>query len=79
MTEISYSANPVSVGRKPLDNESETETTTVRLTRRVRGRITAFVGEKGMAAFIRAAVESELSRRESTTRSDRSAADGGAS
>lgn len=48
------------MGRPPLGNVA----TQVRLPEEVRERIRALVGEKGMAQFIREAVERELKRRE---------------
>ena len=65
LTTISQAAIPSNVGRKPLDSASETINTTVRFTRRKRERIVKLVGEKGMAGFIREAVDRELTRRES--------------
>jgi hypothetical protein len=46
------------MGRPPLHMKP----TQVRLSKVVRDRITDLVGEKGMAAFIRRAVERELER-----------------
>lgn len=48
------------MGRPPLGNKP----TQIRLPEEVRERIRELVGEKGMAAFIREAVERELKRRE---------------
>jgi predicted DNA-binding protein len=48
------------MGRPPLGNKP----TQIRLPEEVRERIREIVGEKGMAAFIREAVERELKRRE---------------
>ena len=48
------------MGRPPLGNKA----TQVRLSEEVRDRIRGLVGEKGMAQFIREAVDRELRRRE---------------
>jgi hypothetical protein len=48
------------LGRPPLGNKA----TQVRLPEETRERIRELVGEKGMAQFIRDAVERELKRRE---------------
>lgn len=48
------------MGRPPLGNKA----TQVRLPEEIRERIRDLVGEKGMAQFIREAVERELKRRE---------------
>lgn len=48
------------MGRPPLDNKA----TVVRLPDEIRERIRALVGDRGMAQFIREAVERELKRRE---------------
>ncbi|WP_396651398.1 hypothetical protein [Mesorhizobium sp. IMUNJ 23232] len=52
------------MGRPPLDRDSDTKLTGVRLTADVRRRIEAVVGKHRMAAFIREAIEHELERRE---------------
>ena len=64
LTTISMAVIPQGVGRKPLDAQSATRTTTVRLTQAVRDRVTKLVGEKGLAAFMRVAIDAELKRRE---------------
>lgn len=48
------------MGRKSLDNKA----TLVRLSDEARARISEYVGQYGLAAFIREAVEKELERRE---------------
>lgn len=60
------------MGRPPLGFKA----TQVRLPDDLRARISALVGDKGMAQFIRAAIERELDRREkpSPKRSSRKAA-----
>lgn len=50
------------MGRPPLGNKP----TQIRLPEEVRERIREIVGEKGMAQFIREAVEREMKRREKT-------------
>jgi len=57
-------ATPSRMGRPPLSQKSVTQPTMVRLTLDVRERIVKLVGDKGMADFIRSAVEAELTRRE---------------
>jgi len=52
--------SPPRMGRPPLNLEK----TVIRLSAEVRARIEALVGKRGMAAFIREAVEHELVRRE---------------
>jgi hypothetical protein len=60
LTNISIPFIPRRMGRPPLGNKA----TQVRLSEEVRERIRDLVGEKGMAQFIREAVERELKRRE---------------
>lgn len=60
MTKIPISITPRPMGRPPLGIKP----TLVRLSDEVRERIRALVGDSGMAAFIREAVERELARRE---------------
>lgn len=48
------------MGRPPLGNKS----TNVRISDEVKERIRQLVGDKGMARFIREAIEAELDRRE---------------
>jgi predicted DNA-binding protein len=48
------------MGRPPM----QVKATVVRLSEEIRERIRTLVGEQGMAAFIREAVERELKRRE---------------
>jgi len=62
----SVAATPSRMGRPPLSQKSATQPTMVRLTVDVRERIVALVGDKGMADFIRSAIEAELKRRERT-------------
>lgn len=60
MTEIPISDIPRRMGRPALGIKP----TLVRLSDEVRERIRALVGDSGMAAFIREAVERELKRRD---------------
>jgi hypothetical protein len=60
LTNIPVSDTSRRMGRPPLGNKP----TLVRLSEEVRERIRELVGEQGMAAFIREAVERELKRRE---------------
>lgn len=53
-----YSSRPM--GRPPLGNKS----TNVRISEEVKERIRDLVGDKGMARFIREAIDAELDRRE---------------
>ena len=48
------------MGRPPLGNKS----TNVRISDEVKDRIRLLVGDKGMAKFIREAIEAELEKRE---------------
>lgn len=59
MTTFPISDTSRRMGRPPLGNKP----TLVRLSEEVRERIRELVGEQGMAAFIREAVERELKRR----------------
>ena len=52
------------MGRPPLNEKAATHATVVRLTTELRDRIEAIAGKGQMAAFIRAAIETELERRE---------------
>ena len=61
---VTVAATPLRMGRPPLSQKSVTQPTMVRLTEAVRERIIALVGDKGMSAFIREAVDAELKRRE---------------
>jgi hypothetical protein len=54
------SDSPARMGRPPLNLDK----TVIRLSAETRARIEALVGKRGMAAFIREAVERELTRRE---------------
>lgn len=54
------SDSPARMGRPPLNLDK----TVIRLSAETRKRIEALVGGRGMAAFIREAVERELTRRE---------------
>lgn len=60
LTQIKGTVMQPRMGRPPL----HVKETKVRLTDEQRRRITALVGERGMAAFIREAVDAELDRRE---------------
>jgi hypothetical protein len=60
---MSYSAPRM--GRPSLNLEK----TVIRLSAEMRARIEVLVGKRGMAAFIREAVERELSRREKVPQS----------
>lgn len=64
MTQLPITATAPRMGRPPLDRDSETKMTGVRLTKEVRQRIEALVGPNRMAAFIREAIDNELERRE---------------
>lgn len=54
------------MGRPPLNKDSKTTLTGVRLTDETRERIIALVGANRMASFIREAIEGELERRENS-------------
>jgi hypothetical protein len=54
------SDSPARMGRPPLNLDK----TVIRLSAETRKRIEALVGKRGMAGFIREAVERELARRE---------------
>jgi hypothetical protein len=58
------SYSPPRMGRSPLNLDK----TVIRLSAETRKRIEALVGKRGMAAFIRDAVERELTRREKAVR-----------
>lgn len=64
MTYLPLTDNPPRMGRPPLNKDSGTRLTGVRLTEETRARIVALVGDNRMAAFIREAIERELERRE---------------
>jgi hypothetical protein len=64
LTEIPISDIPRRMGRPSLGIKP----TLVRLSDEVRERIRSLVGDSGMAAFIREAVERELKRREGQKR-----------
>lgn len=64
MTNISIPFTSRRMGRPPLGNKP----TQIRLPEEIRERIRDLVGEKGMAQFIREAVERELKRREKQER-----------
>lgn len=68
MTQLPITDNAPRMGRPPLNKDSETKMTGVRLTEEVRRRIEALVGPNRMAAFIREAINAELERRERDTR-----------
>jgi len=59
---MSYS--PPLMGRPPLNLDK----TVIRLSAETRKRIEALEGKRGMAAFVRDAVERELTRREKAVR-----------
>jgi len=61
---IPYGIRRMGVGRPKLSATSETKPTMVRFTAETRQRILDLVGPQGMSAFIRSAVEAELTRRE---------------
>lgn len=64
MTNFPTTVIPPRMGRPPLNKESKTTLTGVRLTDETRDRIEAVAGPNRMAAFIREAIENELIRRE---------------
>lgn len=64
MTNFPSTVIPRRMGRPPLNKDSKTTLTGIRLTDDTRERIIALVGANRMAAFIREAVENELARRE---------------
>lgn len=69
MTQFPLSDTPRRMGRPPLNKDSKTTLTGIRLTDETRDRIEALVGPNQMAAFIREAIEAELKRRERASRS----------
>lgn len=64
MTENPQSLTGSRMGRPPLKKDVKTSPTVVRLDADTRARIEAVAGKNQMAAFIRSAIERELSRRE---------------
>lgn len=60
LTKLSGTANSRRMGRPPLGIRS----TNVRISEEVRKRIRVLVGDKGMAQFIREAIDHELEVRE---------------
>lgn len=64
MTEIPISDIAPRMGRPPLNKDSVTKATLVRLTCETFDRIDAQAGPNKRAEFIREAVEAELKRRE---------------
>ena len=52
------------MGRPPLNRKTSTVKTTLRFTKGFLDRVEAIVGKRRVAAFIRAAAEAELERRE---------------
>jgi predicted DNA-binding protein len=52
------------MGRPPLGNKS----TNVRISEEVKDRIRELVGDKGMAQFIRDAIDAELAKREQSAK-----------
>lgn len=64
LTNFPSTVIPRRMGRPPLNKDSKTTLTGIRLTDDTRERIIALVGANRMAAFIREAVENELARRE---------------
>lgn len=52
------------MGRPPLKLDDETIKTTLRFPRTLLSRVAALVGENGVAAFVRRAVEEKLARDE---------------
>jgi hypothetical protein len=65
LTHIPVSVTSKPMGKPPLNKDSETKPTQVRLTADLRARIEAAAGPNRMASFIREAIENELVRRES--------------
>lgn len=70
MTRFPSTDIPRRMGRPPLNKDSKTTLTGVRLTDEIRERIEALVGPNRMAAFIREAIEEALDRRESAAKSE---------
>lgn len=64
MTQFPSTDIPRLMGRPPLNRDSKTTLTGIRLTDEVRARIAALVGANKMAAFCREAIEDALARRE---------------
>ena len=67
LTQLPITDTAPRMGRPPLNRDSDTKMTGVRLTVEVRRRIEALVGPNRMAAFIREAIDAELERRERDT------------
>ncbi|WP_441277784.1 hypothetical protein AB7783_12290 [Tardiphaga sp. 172_B4_N1_3] len=64
MTQFTAPDSAGRMGRPPLGNKP----TNVRISDEVKERIRQLVGEKGMARFIREAIEAELARREQASK-----------
>lgn len=64
LTNFPSTVIPRRMGRPPLNKDSKTTLTGIRLTDDTRERIIALVGANRMAAFIREAIDGELDRRE---------------
>lgn len=64
MTHLPVSDTRKTMGKPPLNRDSETKQTQVRMTAETRARIEAVAGPNRMAKFIREAIENELVRRE---------------
>lgn len=71
MTRFPSTDIPRRMGRPPLNKDSKTTLTGIRLTDDTRERIEALVGANRMAAFIREAIENELKRREKAAKADK--------
>jgi hypothetical protein len=64
LTQLSVSDTRKPMGKPPLDKDSKTKPTQIRMTAETRARISSLVGDYGMAKFIREAINNELERRE---------------
>lgn len=70
LTDFPLSDSPRRMGRPPLNKDSKTTLTGIRLTDDTRERIIALVGRNQMAAFIREAIEEALTRREQAMKAE---------
>ncbi|WP_441256056.1 hypothetical protein [Tardiphaga sp. 285_C5_N1_2] len=64
MTQFTAPDSAGRMGRPPLGNRS----TNVRISEEVKDRIRELVGDKGMAQFIRDAIDEKLAKREQSTK-----------
>jgi hypothetical protein len=60
LTDFTVPDSPPKMGRPPLNNES----TNVRISKEAKDRIRVLVGDKGMAQFIREAIDEKLAKSE---------------